>query len=89
MADITLAHESYFSRSLPGSKLNRHLDERHEETKGRVFVLLKLLIEYIHWHVSTHTHTHIHTHTHTHTNTHTHICIDKYTRTHTHTPTDK
>ena len=66
MADITLAHESYFSRSLPGSKLNRHLDERHEETKGRVFVLLKLLIEYIHWHVSTHTHTHIHTHTHTH-----------------------
>lgn len=35
MSDITLAHESYFSRSLPGSKLNRHLDERHEETKGK------------------------------------------------------
>lgn len=35
MADITLGHESYFSRSLPGASLNRHLDERHEETKGR------------------------------------------------------
>ena len=34
MADISLGHESYFSRSLPGSKLARHLDERHEETKG-------------------------------------------------------
>ena len=42
MADITLAHESYFSRSLPGSKLNRHLDERHEETKGRVFFPLTM-----------------------------------------------
>jgi hypothetical protein len=54
MADITLAHESYFSRSLPGSKLNRHLDERHEETKGRVFAHVIL---FVNWHVSTHTHT--------------------------------
>jgi hypothetical protein len=36
LTDDTLAHESYFSRSLPGSSLKRHLDERHEETKGRL-----------------------------------------------------
>jgi len=35
MADISLNHESYFSRSLPGSSLARHMDEFHEETKGR------------------------------------------------------
>ena len=35
MADISLNHESYFSRSLPGASLARHMDEFHEETKGR------------------------------------------------------
>ena len=30
MADITLAHESYFSRSLSGASLARHIDEFHE-----------------------------------------------------------
>lgn len=35
MADITLGHESYFSRSLEGASLARHMDEHHEETKGR------------------------------------------------------
>jgi hypothetical protein len=34
MKDGSLSHESYFSRSLPGSSLRRHLDEHHEETKG-------------------------------------------------------
>lgn len=29
------AHECYFSRSLPGALLPRHVDERHEEIKGR------------------------------------------------------
>jgi Arc/MetJ-type ribon-helix-helix transcriptional regulator len=28
------AHECYFSRSLPGALLPRHVDERHEEIKG-------------------------------------------------------
>lgn len=30
----TMAHECYFSRSTEGSTLARHMDERHEETKG-------------------------------------------------------
>ena len=30
----TMAHECYFSRSTGGSTLARHMDERHEETKG-------------------------------------------------------
>lgn len=34
MADPNLAHECYYSQSEPGSFLKRHMDERHEETKG-------------------------------------------------------
>jgi hypothetical protein len=34
LKDRTLGHESYFSRSLPGASLSRHVDERHEEIKG-------------------------------------------------------
>lgn len=34
MADSTLAHECYYSTSKVGSKLPRHMDERHEELKG-------------------------------------------------------
>ena len=30
MSDINLSHESYFSRSLPGASLARHIDEFHE-----------------------------------------------------------
>jgi len=33
--DNMCAHECYFSRSLPGALLPRHVDERHEEIKGR------------------------------------------------------
>jgi hypothetical protein len=34
LADASLAHECYYSRSSPGAFLRRHLDERHEELKG-------------------------------------------------------
>mmetsp|Transcript_12162 Transcript_12162/g.22785 ORF Transcript_12162/g.22785 Transcript_12162/m.22785 type:complete len:445 (-) Transcript_12162:40-1374(-) len=32
--DASLAHECYYSRSTEGALLKRHMDERHEETKG-------------------------------------------------------
>ena len=35
LADDSLAHEIYYSQSTSGSLLPRHLDERHEEIKGR------------------------------------------------------
>lgn len=37
MRDNSLAHEAYFSLSLPSASLKRHLDEKHEELrlKGR------------------------------------------------------
>jgi len=34
MLDSNLGHECYYSESAPGSSLARHMDERHEETKG-------------------------------------------------------
>lgn len=34
MMDSSLAHECYYSQSRVGASLARHLDERHEETKG-------------------------------------------------------
>ena len=34
LLDNTLQHECYFSKSEIGSKLARHMDERHEELKG-------------------------------------------------------
>eukprot|EP00566_Odontella_aurita_P010160 CAMPEP_0113533124 /NCGR_PEP_ID=MMETSP0015_2-20120614/4429_1 /TAXON_ID=2838 /ORGANISM="Odontella" /LENGTH=432 /DNA_ID=CAMNT_0000432139 /DNA_START=131 /DNA_END=1429 /DNA_ORIENTATION=+ /assembly_acc=CAM_ASM_000160 len=34
MVDPGLAHECYYSRSTKGAFLDRHMDERHEETKG-------------------------------------------------------
>jgi hypothetical protein len=34
MSDAGLAHECYYSRSTVGAYLPRHMDERHEETKG-------------------------------------------------------
>ena len=34
MSDANLSHECYYSRSTPGAVLARHMDERHEETKG-------------------------------------------------------
>eukprot|EP00970_Alexandrium_tamarense_P009484 scaffold1899_cov182-Alexandrium_tamarense.AAC.4 len=34
MMDSNLGHECYYSQSAPGSSLARHMDERHEETKG-------------------------------------------------------
>lgn len=34
MSDASLAHECYYSRSTQGALLKRHMDERHEETKG-------------------------------------------------------
>ena len=34
MNDATLAHECYYSRSVVGAFLPRHMDERHEELKG-------------------------------------------------------
>jgi len=33
--DDSIAHECYYSRSTAGATLARHMDERHEETKGR------------------------------------------------------
>lgn len=36
LADDTLAHEVYLSISSAGARLPRHLDERHEEIKGRL-----------------------------------------------------
>lgn len=35
MSEESLAHEIYYSISPPGAGLPRHLDERHEELKGR------------------------------------------------------
>ncbi|KAL7479273.1 hypothetical protein ACHAW6_005014 [Cyclotella cf. meneghiniana] len=32
--DSSLGHECYYSKSNPGSSLARHMDERHEESKG-------------------------------------------------------
>eukprot|EP01041_Mallomonas_annulata_P008292 gene8292-17053_t len=37
--DETLPHEAYFSRYRKGSSLKRHLDEKHEETKGITWLL--------------------------------------------------
>lgn len=34
IADTTIAHECYYSKSEVGSRLPRHMDERHEELKG-------------------------------------------------------
>lgn len=34
LIEPTLAHECYYSKSTEGSILPRHMDERHEETKG-------------------------------------------------------
>lgn len=34
LTDPTLAHECYYSKSTRGATLSRHMDERHEETKG-------------------------------------------------------
>ena len=34
MMDNTLAHECYYSKSEVGSRLPRHMDDRHEELKG-------------------------------------------------------
>jgi hypothetical protein len=34
MMDTSLSHECYYSKSEVGSKLPRHMDERHEELKG-------------------------------------------------------
>uniref|UniRef100_A0A7R9WDI3 Prolyl 4-hydroxylase alpha subunit Fe(2+) 2OG dioxygenase domain-containing protein n=1 Tax=Pseudictyota dubia TaxID=2749911 RepID=A0A7R9WDI3_9STRA len=34
MSDSSLTHECYYSRSTKGAFLDRHMDERHEETKG-------------------------------------------------------
>eukprot|EP00804_Cyclotella_cryptica_P020124 CCRYP_014901-RC/>CCRYP_014901-RC protein AED:0.05 eAED:0.05 QI:379/1/1/1/1/1/3/174/487 len=34
MLDSSLGHECYYSKSKPGSSLARHMDERHEESKG-------------------------------------------------------
>jgi hypothetical protein len=34
LADATLSHECYYSKSEVGSRLPRHMDERHEELKG-------------------------------------------------------
>mmetsp|Transcript_19070 Transcript_19070/g.35607 ORF Transcript_19070/g.35607 Transcript_19070/m.35607 type:complete len:620 (-) Transcript_19070:2518-4377(-) len=34
MRNNHLGHECYYSQSTPGSSLARHMDERHEETKG-------------------------------------------------------
>jgi predicted 2-oxoglutarate/Fe(II)-dependent dioxygenase YbiX len=34
VSDASLAHECYYSRSTEGALLKRHMDERHEETKG-------------------------------------------------------
>mmetsp|Transcript_47868 Transcript_47868/g.101707 ORF Transcript_47868/g.101707 Transcript_47868/m.101707 type:complete len:480 (+) Transcript_47868:112-1551(+) len=34
MMSNDLGHECYYSQSAPGSSLARHMDERHEETKG-------------------------------------------------------
>jgi len=34
MRNNELGHECYYSQSTPGSSLARHMDERHEETKG-------------------------------------------------------
>lgn len=34
MASTTSGHECYYSKSEVGSRLPRHMDERHEETKG-------------------------------------------------------
>lgn len=41
MARDDLAHEAYFSRSGPGVRLPRHLDERSESLKGRLGYLLR------------------------------------------------
>ena len=41
MSDESLAHEMYYSISPPGAGLPRHLDERHEELKGRTGYLAK------------------------------------------------
>lgn len=34
MVDLSLAHECYYSKSEVGSRLPRHMDDRHEELKG-------------------------------------------------------
>ena len=34
MMETSLAHECYYSQSKAGASLSRHLDERHEESKG-------------------------------------------------------
>jgi hypothetical protein len=34
MMDTSLSHECYYSKSQVGSRLSRHMDERHEELKG-------------------------------------------------------
>lgn len=34
ISDLSMAHECYYSKSEPGSRLPRHMDERHEELKA-------------------------------------------------------
>ena len=34
IADLSISHECYYSKSEVGSRLPRHMDERHEELKG-------------------------------------------------------